>query len=59
MMSIIVSLRTIFNKEIFSKFDPNIKGDYLFNDYISEEGKYIITYEKDKEGPYYSDIYSI
>ena len=42
-MSILVSLRTLFKKEIFSKYDQSIKNDFLFNDYLTE-GKNLSLY---------------
>ena len=42
-MSIMVSLRTLFNKEVFSKIDNKINGNYTFNDYLTE-GKNLSLY---------------
>ena len=42
-MSIIVSLRTLFYKEVFSRYDKSIKSDFFFNDYISD-GKDLSKY---------------
>ena len=34
-MGVIISLRTIFVKEVFSKFDKTLSSDFIFNDYIT------------------------
>jgi hypothetical protein len=42
-MSTLVSLRTLYTKEILSRYDPNIKNDFYFNDYLTE-GKNLSLY---------------
>ena len=45
-MGVIISLRTIFNKEVFSLYDNKLKSDFIFNDYFTHGQNLSIYYNE-------------
>ena len=52
-MNIFISIRVIFYKEVFDKYDPEIKANFYFNDYITEGKNLSIYYSESINLIYY------